>query len=154
VSTPCQRLRELGLELPAPAVPAFNYVPVTLHNDLMFVSGQVPKEGSEVTITGTLGDNIEIDEARRAAEICTLQGLAAAVGHLGDIDRIVRVLRITGYVASHPDFNQQPYVVDAASELLVNIFGDRGRHARSAVGVASLPRKSPVEIEMILAVSL
>jgi enamine deaminase RidA (YjgF/YER057c/UK114 family) len=140
--------------LPAPAAPAFNYVPVTLHNDLMFISGQVPKEDSEVKITGTLGVNIEMDAARRAAQICTLQGLAAAVSQLGNIDRIVRVLRVTGYVASHPDFNQQPYIVDAASELLVNIFEDRGRHARSAVGVASLPRKSPVEIEMILAVRL
>ena len=120
----------------------------------MFVSGQVPKEEGEVKITGTLGLDIEVDDARRAAQICILQGLAAAVAELGDIDRIARVLRITGYVASHPGFNQQPYVVDAASELLVRIFGEGGRHARSAVGVASLPRKSPVEIEMILSVKL
>jgi enamine deaminase RidA (YjgF/YER057c/UK114 family) len=153
VSTPSQRLRELGLELPAPAAPAFNYVPVTVHHDVMYVSGQVPKEGSEVKITGTLGLDIDVDEARRAAEICILQGLAVAAAQLGDIDRIIQVLRVTGYVASHPDFNQQPYIIDAASELLVNIFEERGRHARSAVGVASLPRKSPVEIEMILAVS-
>ena len=154
MSKPSQRLREMGIELPAPTPPAFDYVPVTIHRDVMFVSGQVPKEEGEVKITGTLGLDIEVDDARRAAQICILQGLAAAVAELGDIDRIARVLRITGYVASHPGFNQQPYVVDAASELLVRIFGEGGRHARSAVGVASLPRKSPVEIEMILSVKL
>jgi enamine deaminase RidA (YjgF/YER057c/UK114 family) len=155
VSTPFDRLHSLGLELPTPASPAYNYVPVTVHNDVMFVSGQVPKDASgEVTITGTLGVDVEVDEARQAAQTCILQGLAVAAAHLGDFDRIQRVLRVTGYVASAANFHEQPRVVDAASDLLVNIFGDNGRHARSAVGVASLPKQVPVEIELILAVRI
>lgn len=152
MTTPSQRLAELSLELPVAAAPAFDYVPVTVHGDLMFVSGQLPKEQGEVRITGTVGADVDVERARRAAEICTLQGLACAAEHLGDLDRVVRVLRVTGYVVSTPDFHDQPRVIDAASELLGRIFAERGRHARSALGVASLPRMSPVEVELILAV--
>lgn len=152
MSTPSQRFLELGLELPVAAAPAFDYVPVTVHGDLMFVSGQLPKEGSGVKITGTLGTDLDLESARRAAEICVLQGLACAAEHLGDLNRVLRVLRVTGYVASAPDFHEQPRVINAASELLGRIFGEQGHHARSAVGVASLPRMSPVEVEMILVV--
>jgi enamine deaminase RidA (YjgF/YER057c/UK114 family) len=152
MTTPSRRLAELNLRLPAAAVPAFDYVPATVHGDLMFVSGQLPKEGGEVRVTGTVGAGVTIAEARRAAEVCVLQGLACAAEHLGGLDRVARVLRVTGYVASTPDFHDQPRVVDAASELLGRIFAEEGRHARSAVGVIALPRMSPVEVELILAV--
>jgi len=147
---PSERLAELGLELPEPATPSFDYVPVTEHAGVLYVSGQLPKEGGEVRITGTLGAGVSLDQAKQAARICVLQGIACAAAHVGGVDAIDRVLRVSGFVASTPDFHEQPKVIDAASELLGQIFGERGRHARSAVGVASLPRTSPVEIEFIL----
>lgn len=151
--SPTRRLRELGLELPPAATPSFDYVPVTEHAGVLYVSGQLPKEDGAVRITGRLGDDVDLDTARQAARICVLQGLACAAEHLGDLDRVGRVLRVTGFVAGTPDFHDQPLVIDGASELIGQIFGDRGRHARSAVGVAALPRRSPVEIEFILAVA-
>lgn len=152
MTTPTDRLSELGLQLPAAARPAFDYVPVTVHHDVMYVSGQLPKEDGEVRITGAVGADVGLDDARRAAEICVLQGLACAAEHLGDLDRVERVLRVTAFVASAPGFFDQPSVADAASELLGRVFGDSGRHARSAVGVSALPRNSPVEVELILGV--
>jgi enamine deaminase RidA (YjgF/YER057c/UK114 family) len=145
-----QRLEALGLELPAPARPSFNYLPVVVHGDLVFVSGQLPKEDGEVRITGRVGEEINLEEARRAARISVLQGIAVAADALGGVEHIVRVLRMTGFVASAPDFHDQPKVVDAASDLLVDLFSENGRHARSAVGVAELPRDAPVELEFIL----
>ena len=152
MSTPTARLSELGLELPPAAKPAFDYVPVTVHHDVMYVSGQLPKVGGDVQITGAVGGDVDVDAGRRAAEICVLQGLACAAEHLGDLDRVERVLRVTAFVASAPGFYEQPRVADAASELLGRIFAEAGRHARSAVGVLALPRNSPVEVELILGV--
>ena len=152
MTTPTARLSELGLQLPQAARPAFDYVPVTVHHDVMYVSGQLPKEDGEVRVTGAVGARVDVEAARRAAEICVMQGLACAAEHLGDLDRVERVLRITAFVASAPDFYEQPRVADAASELLGRIFGDGGRHARSAVGVLALPRNSPVEVELILGI--
>lgn len=149
---PSTKLTELGLRLPEPAQPSFDYVPITEHNGVLYVSGQLPKEDGEVRITGRVGDEVGVDAAREAARICVLQGLACAAAHLGGLDRISRTLRVTGFVASAPDFHQQPKVIDAASELLGAVFGEAGRHARSAVGVAALPRRSPVEIEFLFAV--
>lgn len=148
--TPSERLADLGLQLPEPATPSFDYVPVTEHGGVLYVSGQLPKEDGTVRITGTLGADVSMEEAQRAARICVLQGIACAAAHVGGVDRIDRVLRVSGFVASTPDFHEQPKVIDAASELLGQIFGERGKHARSAVGVAALPRRSPVEIEFIL----
>jgi enamine deaminase RidA (YjgF/YER057c/UK114 family) len=148
--TPSQRLAALGLKLPTPSVPAYNYVPATVHGKMMYVSGQVPKEDGEVKIVGTLGLDIDIEEARHAAEICAMQCLSCAAEVIGGLDHIDRVLRLTGYVASAPNFHQQPRVIDAASALISQVFGDDGRHARTAIGVASLPLRSPVEIELIL----
>lgn len=150
-ATPSRRLAELGLTLPAPAVPTYDYVPVTRYGDLLFVSGQLPKEDGAVRITGRVADEVGLDAAREAARVCVLQGLACAAAETGGLDGIARVLRVTGFVASAPDFHDHPKVIDAASELIGQIFGDQGRHARSAVGVAALPRRSPVEIEFILA---
>lgn len=149
---PTAKLKELGFQLPEPAVPTFDYVPVAEHNGVLYVSGQLPKEDGEVRITGRVGDEVSVDTAREAARICVLQGLACAAAHLGSLDRVRRTLRVTGFVASAPDFHEQPKVIDAASELLGAVFGEAGRHARSAVGVAALPRRSPVEIEFIFAV--
>ncbi|QBI18423.1 RidA family protein [Egibacter rhizosphaerae] len=147
--TPTERLAELGLQLPEPAKPSFNYVPVAVHGDLAFVSGQLPKEEGEVRITGRVGEDADLEEARTAARICVLQGLAVTADALGGLDRIRRVVRVTGFVASAEGFHGQPKVVDAASDLLAEVFGDAGRHARSAVGVAELPRDAPVELEFI-----
>lgn len=149
LATPSQRLAELGLQLPKPSIPSFDYVPVTRYGDLLFVSGQLPREDGEVRIQGRLGDDVDLELARTAARICALQGLASVAEFLGDLNFLDRVLRVTGFVASTPDFHDHPKVIDAASELLVSLFGENGRHARSALGVSALPRRSPVEIEFI-----
>lgn len=151
-ASPSDRLRELGLELPAAASPSFDYVPVLREGSLLYVAGQLPKEDGEVRITGRCGDEVDITTAQRAAEVCTLQGIACAAEHVGGIDQVGGVLRVTGFVASAPDFHDQPRILDASSALLRRVFGDAGRHVRSAVGVASLPRRSPVEIEFIFTV--
>jgi enamine deaminase RidA (YjgF/YER057c/UK114 family) len=146
------KIRELGLELPSAANPAFEYVPVVEHAGIAYVSGQLPKEDGEVRIIGKVGAEIDIETAQHAARICILQGLSCLKAALGTLDRIDRVLKVTGFVASAPGFTQQPRVIDAASSLLGAIFGERGRHARSAVGVFELPRGTPVEIEMTVAI--
>jgi enamine deaminase RidA (YjgF/YER057c/UK114 family) len=146
------KLRDMGLVLPPPAAPAFQYVPVAVHGGIAYVSGQLPKEGDEVRITGKVGGTLDLETAQRAARICILQGLSCLKAAIGSLDAVERVLKVTGFVASAPGFVQQPKVIDAASNLLVELFGERGRHARSAVGVAELPRNSPVEIEMVIAV--
>jgi enamine deaminase RidA (YjgF/YER057c/UK114 family) len=146
-----QRLTELGITLPEAASPSFNYVPVTLYRGLAHVAGQLPKVDGEVRVQGKAGGAVSLETARDEARICILQGLACLKQGLGDLDRIERVLKVTGFVASAPGFNDQPKVLDAASDLLGQILGEAGRHARSAVGVAELPRNAVVEIEMIVA---
>ena len=146
-----QRLIELGIVLPEAASPSFNYVPVTLHRGLAHVAGQLPKVDGEVRVQGKAGGAVSLETARGEARICILQGLACLKQALGALDRIERVLKVTGFVASAPGFNDQPKVLDAASDLLGEILGEAGRHARSAVGVAELPRNAAVEIEMIVA---
>lgn len=146
-----KQLENLGLSLPAPAEPTFQYVPVTLHRGVAYVSGQLPKEDGEVRITGKVGDALDIETAQRAARICILQGLSCLKSVIGSLDNVEMILKVTGFVASAPGFTQQPQVIDAASKLLFELFGERGRHARSAIGVAELPRNAPVEIEMIIA---
>ena len=146
-----QKLVKLGIVLPAATVPAFQYVPVTVHERQAFVSGQLPREGDDVRIVGKVGNEVSIARARDAARLCILQALACLKQALGSLDHIERILKVTGFVASAPMFNQQPKVIDAASELLVQVFGESGRHARSAIGVAELPRNACVEIEMIVA---
>ena len=145
-----KKLAELGIVLPAAATPAFQYVPVTIHERLAFVSGQLPRQG-ESLVTGKVGVDVDLEQAREAARLCILQGLACLNQALGSLDRVEKILKVTGFVASAPGFNQQPKVIDAASELLVRVFGEAGRHARSAIGVAELPRNAAVEIELIVA---
>jgi enamine deaminase RidA (YjgF/YER057c/UK114 family) len=148
---PSSRLMKMGLVLPDAAQPQFNYVPVVLHGDLAYVSGQLPKQDGEVRITGRVGDTVSLEVAQAAARICAVQALACLSQALGSIDRVTRIIRLSGFVASGFDFYQQPAVIDAASELMVEVFGEAGRHARSAIGVSALPRNSSVELEVIAA---
>jgi enamine deaminase RidA (YjgF/YER057c/UK114 family) len=145
------RLAQLGLTLPEAAKPSFNYVPVTTHAGVAYVSGQLPKVDGEVRLFGKVGAQVSLEQARGEARICVLQALACLAAELGDLGRITRVLKVNGFVASAPGFNEQPKVIDAASDLLVEILGPAGRHARSAVGVDELPRNAAVEIEFVVA---
>jgi enamine deaminase RidA (YjgF/YER057c/UK114 family) len=146
-----ERLRTLGLTLPEAATPSFNYVPVTLHRGVAYVAGQLPKVDGEIRVRGKAGRDVDLETARGEARICILQGLACLKAALGSLDRVEQVLKVGGYVASAPGFNDHPKVLDAASDLLVEVFGDKGRHARSAIGVAELPRGAVVEIELTVA---
>lgn len=146
------RLRELGIVLPEPLRPAFNYVPVVVWDGLAYVSGQLPRVDGQVPVPGRVGEAVTVEQAQEAARLCVLHGLAVLREALGSLDRVERIVKVTGFVASVPEFHEQPRVVDAASGLLVEIFGEAGRHARSAVGVAALPRNSPVEIEFIVGI--
>ena len=147
-----ERLKAVGLVLPVPATPTFQYIPVTVHAGVAYISGQLPKEGEEVRITGKVGADVDLETAQRAARICILQGLSCLKAAIGSLENVEQILKVSGFVASAPGFVQQPRVLDAASKLLVELFGERGRHARSAIGVAELPRNAPVEIEMTVAV--
>lgn len=147
-----RRLAELGLVLPAAPVPAFAYVPVVVHGGLAWVSGQLPWVDGKLPCTGLVGAEVSVEQAGDAARLCVLQALAQLQGALGDLERIERFVKLTGFVASAPGFRDQPKVIDHASRLLQEVFGEAGRHARSAVGVAELPRGTPVEIEFVAAV--
>ena len=147
------RLQAQGHRLPGAMAPAFQYVAVVVHGGVAYVSGQIPRVGGQVMMTGKVGAEVNLAQAQRAAEACVLQALAQLKAELGDLGRIARILKVTGFVASAPGFNQQPEVIDAASGLLVHAIGEAGRHARSAVGVAELPRGVPVEIELIAALN-
>ena len=143
------RLAELGLVLPPVAAPAGSYVPAVASGDLVFTSGQLPFIDGTLARTGVLGQDVEVEEARDLAATAALNALATVAEVLGGLDRVVRIVKVTGFVASAPGFSQQPAVINGASDLLVDVFGDHGRHARSAVGVAALPLGSPVEVELI-----
>jgi enamine deaminase RidA (YjgF/YER057c/UK114 family) len=145
------RLASLGIVLPAAAEPPFNYQPVTLHRGVAYVAGQLPKVDGAVRVHGKAGAGVDVETARNEARICILQGLACLRDVLGSLDRVEQILKINGYVASAPGFNDQPKVLDAASDLLVEVFGKLGRHARAAIGVAELPRDAVVEIELTVA---
>lgn len=146
------RLAAQGIALPEAVPAAFQYMPVVEHAGIAWVSGQIPRSGSQVLMTGKVGAEIGVDQAREAARACALQALAQLAQALGSLDRVERVLKVTGFVASVAGFTGQPQVIDAASEVLVQAFGEAGRHARSAVGVAELPRGVPVEVELVVAV--
>jgi enamine deaminase RidA (YjgF/YER057c/UK114 family) len=141
-------IKQLGLELPDAPKPVAAYIPAKQTGNLVFTAGQLPMVNGELISKGLLGQDVEIDEANKAARICTLNALAAIKGVIGDLDRIKQIVRVVGYVASVPTFTQQPAVVNGASELLLEIFGENGKHARSAVGMAVLPLNASVEIEL------
>ncbi len=147
------RLAELGLRLHGPHPPHDPLDAVVVHGGTARTSGQLPRIDGELTCVGTLGDTIDVEEGARAAAVCALNALSVLEVALGSLDRVERVLTVTGYVASTSDFHRQPAVIDGASDVLFQIFGEAGRHTRSAIGVAALPRGGAVEIEVTVAVS-
>lgn len=147
------RLKSLGLVLPDAPAPVANYVPCHIVGGLLFVSGQISKAGDGRVVTGKLGAGVSVEQGRAAARACALNILAQARNALGDLDRIRQIVKLTGFVASTAAFTDQPQVVNGASDLLVEILGDAGRHTRSAVGVASLPMDAAVEVEAIIAIA-
>jgi enamine deaminase RidA (YjgF/YER057c/UK114 family) len=151
MGTISDRLAELGIELPAVAAPVAAYVPAVVHGGLVYTSGQLPFVDGTLPATGKVGAEVSAEDAKGLARICALNGLAAAADAAGGADRIARVVKVTGFVASAAGFTGQPGVVDGASEVLGEILGDAGIHARSAVGVAELPLGSPVEVELVVA---
>ena len=146
------RLSELGLVLPGAPKPVAAYIPAKQSGKLVFTAGQLPMVNGELISKGLLGQEVAIEDANKAARVCTLNALAAIKGVIGDLDRIKQIVRVVGYVASIPTFTQQPSVVNGASELLLEIFGNAGKHARSAVGMAVLPLNASVEIELTVEV--
>jgi enamine deaminase RidA (YjgF/YER057c/UK114 family) len=144
------RLAELGLDIPDVARPAGSYIPAVVSGNLVFTSGQLPFVAGALPATGKVGAAVSPDDAHGYAATCVLNALAAAKSAIGSLDRITRVVKVVGFVASDPSFTGQPGVINGASDLLGEIFGDAGLHARSAIGVAVLPLDSPVEVELIL----
>lgn len=145
------RLTELGLDIPTPAAPAANYVPFVVSGRLVFLAGQITLWNGELKYVGKLGAGLSLKEGQEAARICALNLIAQAKAACGgDLDRVVRWVKINGYVNSAPDFAEQPKVMNGASDLLVEVFGDKGRHARAAVGVSSLPFNVAVEVDGVL----
>jgi enamine deaminase RidA (YjgF/YER057c/UK114 family) len=146
------RLAELGLTVPDVAAPLAAYVPAARSGELVWTSGQLPFIDGKLVATGKVGAEIEPDAAADLARICALNAIAAIKAEIGDLDAIVRVVKVVGFVASDPSFTGQPGVVNGASNLIGEVFGDAGKHARSAVGVAVLPLDAPVEVEVVVQV--
>ena len=146
------KLRQMGLELPEPPAPVAAYVPTVRTGNLVFVSGQVPREKGELKYRGHLGGNVSIEEGRAAARLCALNALSAVKKEIGDLSRLRRIVKLTGYVASAAGFTEQPKVLDGASQFLNELLGENGKHARAAVGVNELPLGVSVELEMIVEV--
>ncbi|GLK69555.1 RidA family protein [Hansschlegelia plantiphila] len=147
------RLQELGVTLPQAPAPAANYIPAVVSNGMLYVSGQLPFGPDGAMLKGVLGAGVEIEAANAAAKLCAINILTQARAALGDLDRIARIVKLTGFVASAPGFGDQPKVVNGASDFLVAVLGDKGRHARSAVGVAALPLGAAVEVEAIIEIA-
>ena len=146
------RLAEIGLSVPELVPPVAAYVPVVRDGDLVFTSGQLPIVDGALAATGKVGAEVDADAAKGLAATCALNAIAAIKSEVGDLDRVARVVKVVGFVASDPGFTGQPGVINGASELLVKAFGDKGVHARSAVGVVALPLDAPVEVEVIVSV--
>lgn len=147
-----KRLSDLGIVLPTPAAPVANYVAFSRTGNLLLTSGQLPLKDGKLTSTGLLGRDVDVAAGQEAAKYCAVNILAQARAALGDLEKIRRVIKITVFVASAPDFIEQHLVANGASDLLAAVLGEKGKHARSAVGSASLPLNAPVEIEAILEV--
>jgi enamine deaminase RidA (YjgF/YER057c/UK114 family) len=149
---PESRLTELGLTLPAVAAPVAAYIPAVRTGSYVYTSGQLPFDEGELRATGIVGADVDTETAAECARLCALNALAAVKAVIGDLAAVRRVVKVVGFVASAPGYYDQPLVINGASELLGQVFGDAGRHARSAVGVAVLPKNSPVEVEIIVEV--
>ena len=150
MSTLDERLAELGLVIPDVAAPVAAYIPAVASGNLVFTSGQLPFVDGALAVTGKVGAEVTAEQANELAALCALNALAAARTAIGSLDRVTRVVKVAGFVASDPAFTGQPGVINGASHLLGQVFEDAGRHARSAVGVSVLPLDSPVEVEIIL----
>ncbi len=147
------RLQELGLELPEAAAPVANYVPYVIDGKQLWVAGQVPFWNGSIKYTGVVGEDVSVDDAVDAARVCALNILAQTKAALGDLDRIARVIKLGGFVNGVPGFADQPKVINGASDLLVEVLGNKGLHARSAVGAGGLPLNVPVEVDAVIAIT-
>ena len=143
------RLNELGIKLPKPPAPAAAYVPTVQTGNLVFVSGQGPVAEGKPAFVGRLGAELDLEQGRAAARLAMINCLAQLYEHLGSLERVRRIVKVLGFVACTEEFEQQPFVINGASELLEQVFGERGRHARSAVGTNKLPFGIPVEIQLV-----
>lgn len=144
------KLQELGISLPQAAAPAANYVPYVKSENQLFISGQLPMNADGIQFKGKVGTDFTAEEAAEAAKLCAINLIAQMKAATGDLDKIARIVKLVGFVNSGPDFEQQPAVINGASDFMVAVFGDKGRHARSAVSAASLPFGVAVEIEAIV----
>ncbi|GGP12294.1 RidA family protein [Nonomuraea glycinis] len=151
--SPEQKIADLGLTLPEVVAPLAAYVPTVRTGDLVYTSGQLPMVEGKLHQTGKLGVDLGVDEGRAQARICALNAVAALKAEIGDLAKVKRIVKVVVFVASAPGFTEQPQVANGASDLLGEVFGDAGKHARSAVGVAALPLDAPVEVELIAEVS-
>ena len=150
MASPSSRLRDLGYELPKVPQPAGSYIPATSTGSLIFTAGQLPLQEGTLAYTGKVGEDVSVEDAQKAARICALNALAAAASEAGSLDDISKIVKVTGYVASATGFNDQPGVLNGASDFIGEVFGPAGLHSRSAVGVAELPLDAPVEVEIVV----
>lgn len=148
------KLKSLGIELPVPPKPVASYVPAVLAGDLLYLSGMLPFRDGQVVITGKLGQEVTVERGAEAARLALLNALAVIRHELGSLDRVQRIVRVVGHVASAAGFAQQPAVINGASDLLVQVFGEAGRHARVALGAAELPLHAAIELELLVQVRL
>lgn len=147
-----ERMKQLGYPLPEASLPLYEYVPVAVHHDLAYISGQLPRVNGQLIHEGKVGEQVTVEEAQEAARICIVNAMACLKNEIGSLDKVQRIVKITGFVNSSPGFTAQPTVINGASKLLVDIFGEKGKHARSAIGASELPSNTPVEIELIVAI--
>ncbi len=152
MSTPEERLAELGLTVPAVAKPVAAYIPAVRSGNHVFTSGQLPMRDGQLMLTGKVGGEVSLDEAVECARQCALNALAAVRAEIGELSEVKRIVKVVAFIASTTDFTGQPQVANGVSELLGEVFGERGRHARSAVGVPVLPLDAPVEVELVVEV--
>ncbi len=148
-----EKLKSLNIELPTPPKPAGAYIPVVISNKTAFVSGQIPIQDGKVAFKGKVPTDQSLENAQAAARICAINALAQLKSELGDLDRVSKIVRVSGFVNSNSEFTDQPKVINEASNLLYEVFGEKGQHSRIAVGVASLPLGSTVEIDMIVEIN-
>ena len=148
-----KRLKELGIIIPDAPKPAGSYIPVVLSGKLAFVSGQIPIKDGQVVYQGKVGDTQSIDDAQEAAKLCVINGLAQIEAYCGTLDNLEKIIKISGFVNSIKDFTEHPKVINAASDLLMKIFGEKGRHSRIAIGVSSLPLNATVDIDMVVEIA-
>jgi enamine deaminase RidA (YjgF/YER057c/UK114 family) len=148
-----RRLAELGVTLPTPTAPQANYVPFVRSGNQLFISGQLPMDAEGLTCKGKVGAEVSIEEASKAARLCAINILAQAKVALGDLDKVVRIVKLVGFINSVPEFGDQSKVMNGASDFLVEVLGDRGRHARSSVSAGALPLGAAVEVEAVIEIA-